>query len=73
MDLLEFMMDTRWLVLFGCEKYNSIYNRIRYLISVKSGITYITSHNYAKVKDSEGSLPQKRRKNNKFSKCYNIY
>ena len=46
---------------------------MRYLISVKSGITYITSHNYAKVKDSEDSLPQKRRKNNKFSKCYNIY
>ena len=73
MDLLEFMMDTRWLVLFGCEKYSSIYNRIRYLISVKRGITYIISHKYAKVKDSEDSLPQKSRKNNKFSKCYNIY
>ena len=29
---------TRYLVLFGSEKYDSIYDRIRYLISVKSGI-----------------------------------
>ena len=41
---------TRYLVLFGGEKNDSIYNRIRYLISVKSGITYIISHNYAKIK-----------------------
>ena len=32
---------TRYLVLFGSEKYDSIYNRIRYLISLKSGFTYI--------------------------------
>ena len=40
---------TRYLVLFGSEKYDAIYNRIRYLISQKSGITYIektlTLHN----------------------------
>ena len=30
---------TRYLVLFGCEKYNFIYNWIRYLIGVKSSIT----------------------------------
>ena len=40
----------RYLVLFGSEKYKSIYKRIRYLISVKSGITYIISRNYAKIK-----------------------
>ena len=40
---------TRYLVLFRSEKYDSIYNRIRYLISVKSGITYVISHNYAKL------------------------
>ena len=28
---------TRYLVLFGSEKYDAIYNRIRYLIGVKSG------------------------------------
>ena len=48
----------RYLVLFRSEKYNSIYGRIRYLISVKNGITYIISHNYATIKvDSYDSLP----------------
>ena len=31
---------TRYLVLIRNEKYHSIYNRIKYFISVKSGITY---------------------------------
>ena len=49
---------TRYFVLFGDEKYGFIYNRIRYLIGVKSGITYVISHNYAKIKvDSYDSLP----------------
>ena len=34
----------------GSEKYDFIYNRIRYLIGVKRGITYVISHNNAKVK-----------------------
>ena len=38
---------TRYLVLFGSEKYDTIYNRIRYLISQKRGIHMIFSHNYA--------------------------
>ena len=38
----------RCLILFGSEKYGFIYNRIRCLVSVKSGVTYIISHNYAK-------------------------
>ena len=33
------------------EKYDFIYNRIRYLIGVKSGITHLISYNYAKIKD----------------------
>ena len=41
MDLLEFMME---LVLFGGEKYDFIYNRIRYLIGLKSAL------NYSKIK-----------------------
>ena len=46
---------TRYLVLFGSEKYDSFYNRIRYVISVKSGIT---SHICPKVKvDSYNFLP----------------
>ena len=32
---------TRYLVLFGTEKHDFIYNRITYFIVVKSGITYI--------------------------------
>ena len=52
---------TRYLVLFEGEKYDFIYNRIRYLIGVKSGVTYVISHNYAKIKvDSCDSLPQEK-------------
>ena len=66
--------ETRYLVLFGAEKYDFIdfiYNRIRYLIEVKSGITYVLSHDYAKIKiDSYDSLPLE--KNIDFIQCYNI-
>ena len=49
---------TRYLTLFGSEKFDAIYNRIRYLISLKSGIRYIFSHYFAKIKvDSYDSLP----------------
>ena len=41
---------TRYLIFFGFEKYAAIYYRIRYLISLKNGITYIFSHYYAKSK-----------------------
>ena len=40
----------RYLVLLGPEKYDAIYNRIRYFISLKSGTTNIFSHYYAKIK-----------------------
>ena len=36
--------------MFESEKHDSIYNRIRYLISAKSAIAYITSHNYTQVR-----------------------
>ena len=53
---------TRYLTLFGSEKYDAIYNRIRYLISQKSGITCIFSHYIAKVKvDLYDSLPKEKR------------
>ena len=45
MDLLEFR--TRYLVLLSPEKYDAIYNRIRYLTS---DITYVISHNYSRIK-----------------------
>ena len=51
MDL--FVYDgTRYLILFGEEKYYFIYNRIRYLMGVKRVIIYVISYNYAKIKSS---------------------
>ena len=40
----------RCLLLSGTENYDLIYNRIRYLIGLKSGIKYVFSHNYAEIK-----------------------
>ena len=53
---------TRYLTLFGSEKYDAIYNRIKCLINLKSGITYIFSYYFAKIKvDSCDSLPTEKR------------
>ena len=38
------------MVLLGLRKYDAVYNKIRYLIGLKSGITYIFSLYYAKTK-----------------------
>ena len=46
----------RHLKLFGWERYETIYNRIRYLMILKRSITYIFSHYFAK-NDSYDSLP----------------
>ena len=44
--------------MIGPAKYDAIYNRSIYLISLKSGIIYIFPHYYAKIKaDSYDSLP----------------
>ena len=51
---------TRYLVLFADEKFDLICDKIRYLMGVKSGITYAFSHNtkFAKTKvDSCDSSP----------------
>ena len=40
----------RYFTLFDSEKHDAIYDRIRYLISLKSGITSVFSHNFAKIK-----------------------
>ena len=60
--ILRVYDGTRYLVLFGSEKYDSIYDRIRYIIilyiTYYSCIIYIISHNYAKIEvDSYDSLP----------------
>ena len=47
---------TRYLALFRSEKYHYIYNRSRYLISVKSDFTDIISHNYAKINSSKAKI-----------------
>ena len=39
----------KYLALFSSEKYNAIFSRTRYLIILKSGISYTVSHNYAKA------------------------
>ena len=41
---------TRYLTLFGSEKFDVIYDKVRYLISLKSGSAYIFSHYFAKIK-----------------------
>ena len=39
----------RYLALFSPEKFDAIYNEIRYLISQTSGIAYAFSNNYARA------------------------
>ena len=55
--MIRIYEGTRYLRLFGTEKYDAIYDRIRYLKSLKSSITYFLSHYFAKIKvDSYDSL-----------------
>ena len=52
---------TRYLVWFGPEKCDAIYNKIRYLISQKIGITYVISQIYTRIKiDSHDFLPPEK-------------
>ena len=47
-----------YFVLFASERYNAIYNRIKYLVSEKSGITDSINHNFARIRiDSFNYLP----------------
>ena len=60
--------ETRYLVLFGPEKYDAIYNRIRYLYVKKNGVTYVFSLNFRRIKIySYDSLPLE-----KTSTFYNV-
>ena len=64
MDFLESneLEWTRYLTLFGSEKYDVIQNRIKNLISLKSSIKFFFSHYYAKIKvDSYDFLPIEKR------------
>ena len=52
---------TRYLLLFSKKKYDAVYDRIRYLISLKNSITYIFSHYFPKIKvDSYDPLPTEK-------------
>ena len=52
---------TRCLVLFASERYNAIYNKIKYLLSENSGFTDSTNHNFARIRnDSYNSLPTEK-------------
>ena len=42
--------ENKHLVFFSPEKYYPIFNRVRYLMRVKSGITYVISRYYANIK-----------------------
>ena len=57
--LIRVYDETRYLALFSPEKYDVIYNRVRYLTSQKIGIIYVIIYNYARIKiDSyEKTLP----------------
>ena len=48
----------RYLTFFFSKSYDLIYDRIRYFVSLKSNITYIFSHYFAKIMvNSYGPLP----------------
>ena len=57
-EFIRIYDGTRYLVLFDPEKYDAVYNRIRYLTSPKSSITYFFLPQLAKIKvDSYNFLP----------------
>ena len=53
--------ETRYLTLLDSEKNEAVYNKIRYLITLKSGISYTFFHYFAKIKvDSDNYLPTEK-------------
>ena len=48
-ELIRIFDGTKCLILFGSEIYAPIYNRITYLISLKSGITFIFSDYFSEI------------------------
>ena len=52
---------TTYLTLLGSEKYDAIYNGIRYLISLKSSIPYVFFSILRKNQSSYDSLPIEKR------------
>ena len=73
-EFIRVYNGARYLVLFGLENYDPNFYRIGYIIGVKSGITYVISHYYGKIKvdDSYNSLPLEK-KVKCYKKCYNTH
>ena len=58
MGLLEIIMELNIQHYFVLERYNTIFHRIKYLTRLKSGISFVVSHNYAIINiDSDYDLP----------------
>ena len=56
-DLIRDYHGIKYLTLFFPKKYYAIFDKIRYLTSLKSAMEYVDSHNYAKIKiDSDDDL-----------------
>ena len=48
----------KYLALFGSKRCDAVYNKIRYLVSKESGIAYIISHSFERIRiDSYNFLP----------------
>ena len=63
----------RYLVLFTPEIYNAIYDRINYVKSEKTGITYSINHNFARIRiDPYNSIKSVVNKNEN-NYYYNIF
>ena len=70
-EFIKIYDGTRYLVLAGSKKYDAIYNRIRYVLSLTRGMAGASSHSYIKIKvDPSDSLPIKKIY---FVKCYNTH
>ena len=56
-EFIRIYDGTRYLVLLFSEKYDAIYNKIRYLVSLKGSVTYDFSYYHVKIRvDSDDSL-----------------
>ena len=40
----------RYLILYNYKRYNAIYDKMKYLLSEKSGITHSINHNFARIR-----------------------
>ena len=57
-DYKRYNRIIRYLILHDYKRWNAIYDRIKYLISEKSGITNSINYNFATIRiDSYNSLP----------------